>query len=214
MKKIIFLALVLTFGFKGTSIAQIQEGNFMVGSDIGSGLVSSTTSDGIVGFNFGLNEGAGFNLGINPKVGYFFNDNFLLGAVVNLGYSKSAEQDGESAKVFSYGVQALSRYYLVPGEDVQNVLDSGRFFLEGNAGLAGVNVQDGDTTNGFAFGVGPGYSYFINSNVALEATVKYNGLVGGGNTTYQNAMGINLGIQVFLPSSEAENMIENAEDQL
>lgn len=189
--------------------AQIKEGNLMLGSDIGSGLVSNA-SRGLFGLNFGLNEGAGYNVGISPKVGYFIKDNFMLGAVVNLGFSKSPESRGISTQTTSYGVQALSRYYLRPGEEgVNNYLQKGRFFVEANAGVAGVNVKHGPTTNGFAFGVGPGYSYFVSDTVALESTLKYNGLVGGGNTTYQNAIGLNFGVQVFLPSSTAKERIKN-----
>lgn len=206
MKKLLFFSTVLFLGFTGISNAQIQEGNLMLGSDIGSGIVN-TGSNGLFGFNFGLNDGAGFNVGISPKIGYFVRDNFLLGGVVNLGFTKSPENNGVSTKTTTYGVQALSRYYLSPGErGVDNLLKHGRFFIEANAGIAGVNIKDGPTTNGFAFGVGPGYSYFLTESVALEASAKYNGLVGGGNTTYQHSLGLNFGVQIFLPASKTDNM--------
>lgn len=208
MKKILFLTSFFIFGVTGISNAQLQEGNLMLGADIGSGL-ATTTSNGLFNLNFGLNDGAGFNVGISPKAGYMLSDNFLLGAIVNLGFTKSPESQGESTKTTVYGIQALTRFYIRPGEaELDDVISTGQFFLETNAGLAGVNVTDGPTTNGFAFGFGPGYSYFLNSNVALEASVKYNGLVGGGNTTYQNSLGVNLGIQIFLPPSEAEDAIQ------
>lgn len=209
MKKIILLGTLLFIGFTSMTNAQIKEGNFMLGSDIGSGLVSNG-SRGLFGFNFGLNEGAGYNVGISPKAGYFIKDNLMVGAVVNLGFAKSAESRGISSQTTTYGVQALSRYYLSPGEEgVDNYLNKGRFFIEANAGVAGVNVKHGPTTNGFAFGVGPGYSYFVSNTVALETSLKYNGLVGGGNTTYQNAIGLNFGVQVFLPSSDVKQRINN-----
>ena len=208
MKKILLLSVFLTVGAIYSSNAQLSKGDFMFGSDLGSGLVN-TGSSGLFGFNFGLNEGAGYNVGISPKAGYFIDDNLLLGGIVNVGFSKSAENNGVSTKTTVYGVQALSRYYLRPGEaGIDNLTNSGRFFLEGNAGIAGINVKDGPTTNGFAFGVGPGYSYFVSRTVALETTVKYNGLVGGGNTTYQNGIGLNLGIQVFLSSSDRDDITE------
>lgn len=181
----------------------------MLGADLGSGLVGNTSS-GLFGVNFGLNEDAGFNVGLSPKMGYFVSDNFMLGAVVNFGFTKSPKISGISARTTNYGVQALSRYYLSPGEKgIDNLLKQGRFFMEANAGVAGVNVKNGKTTNGFAFGVGPGYSYFVTNSVALETSLKYNGLVGGGNTTYQHALGLNFGIQVFLPSSTARKMADN-----
>lgn len=209
MKKTILLSTLLILGFTGITHAQLQQGNLMLGSDIGSGLVSNTSS-GLFGLNFGLNEGAGYNVGISPKAGYFIKDNFMLGAVVNLGFAKSAKTNGFSTQSTTYGIQALTRYYLSPGErGVDNLLKEGRFFMEATAGVAGVNVKNGATTNGFAFGVGPGYSYFVSDNVALETTLKYNGLVGGGNTTYQHALGLNFGVQVFLPSSSAKQRIED-----
>lgn len=209
MKKLLLLCALVTLGFTGVSNAQLQEGNLMLGSDLGSGLINSG-SRGLFGLNFGLNEGAGFDIGLSPKVGYFVRDNFMVGGVVNFGFSKSPEYNGFSTRTTTYGIQALSRYYLSPGEEgIDNLLKHGRFFAEANAGVAGVNIKDGNTTNGFIFGVGPGYSYFVSNNVALETTLKYNGLVGGGNTTYQHSIGLNFGVQVFLPSSTVKDRVNN-----
>lgn len=181
----------------------------MLGTDLGSGL-ASTTSNGLFSMNFGLNEGAGFDIGISPKAGYFISDNLVVGAIANLGFSKSPESGEESTKTTVYGVQAFSRFYVRPGEaELDDVVSTGRFFLETNAGIAGVNVTGGSTTNGFAFGFGPGYSFFLNSNIALEASAKYNGLVGGGNTNYQHSLGVNLGIQIFIPRGDARDAVED-----
>lgn len=208
LKNAMLLTIIMIFGVVGISNAQLSEGDYMIGTDLGSGL-TTTASSGLFGFNFGLNEGAGFNVGLAPKVGYFIADNLVLGAVVNLGYMKSSKSEGASQSTL-YGVQAFSRYYLSPGEKgIDNMLKRGRFFLEGNAGFAGINVKDGPTTNGFAFGFGPGYAYFITDNVALETSAKYNGLVGGGNTTYQHSLGLNVGLQIHLPSSQAKRALED-----
>lgn len=208
MKKILLLASVFILGFTGVSHAQLQEGNIFLGADLGSGL-STTSSNGLFGFNLGLNEDSGYNIGISPKVGYFLNDNFAVGAIVNLGYNNSAGNDEDAVNTFVYGVQALGRFYLSPSDvDLEDEVPAGQFFFESHAGIAGVNVEHGPTTNGFAFGFGPGYSLFVNRNVALEGSVKYNGLAGGGNTKYQHSLGISLGIQVFLPFSEAEDKVK------
>ena len=209
MKKLLLLSSMLMLGVITTTHAQLQEGSLMLGTDLGSGLVGNTSS-GLLGVNFGLNKDAGYNVGLSPKVGYFVSDNFMLGAVVNFGFAKSPKINGISARTTTYGVQALSPYYLSPGQKgLHNLLKQGRFFMEANGGIAGVNVKNGNTTNGFAFGVGPGYSYFVSESVALETSLKYNGLVGGGNTTYQHALGLNFGVQVFLPSSKVRKMIDN-----
>lgn len=209
MKKILFLTSFFIFGIVGMSNAQLQEGNFMLGTDLGSGLATPTNS-GLFSMNFGLNDGAGFDVGLSPKAGYFFSDNFVGGVIVNLGFTKSPESNGESTKTTVYGAQAFSRFYIRPSKvDMENVVSNGYFFMETNAGVAGVNVTDGPTTNGFAFGFGPGYSYFVNSNIALETSLKYNGLVGAGNTDYQNSLSLNLGIQIVFPRSEAKEAIKD-----
>ncbi len=211
MKKFLFLVSVVLLGIPGITYAQLAQGNFMVGTDIGSGLVNPA-STGLFSMNFGLNEGAGYNIGLSPKAGYFFTDNFLLGAVVNLGFTKSAEQNGQSTKTTVYGIQALSRHYINPEEaDMQNLANNGRFFIELNAGVSGVNIKDGSTTNGFGFGFGPGFAYFLTPNVAFESTLKYNGLTGAGNEDHQHALGLNVGINVYFTRSTAEGAIEDFE---
>ncbi|UJH92781.1 hypothetical protein LZ575_10320 [Antarcticibacterium sp. 1MA-6-2] len=71
MKKIFLLSMLFIFGVTGVSNAQLQEGNFMLGADLGSGL-TSTTSNGLFGFNLGLNDGARITiLELAPKQGIF-----------------------------------------------------------------------------------------------------------------------------------------------
>ncbi|WP_424493297.1 hypothetical protein [Salinimicrobium sp. GXAS 041] len=211
MKKILLLATFFIVGITQNAHAQLQEGNILLGTDIGSGIATSSTN-GLFGLNLGLDEDSGYNIGISPKIGYFFSNDFVAGAIVNLGYNNAAGDDDDTANTFLYGVQAFSRYYLTPSEvDLGDSVPAGQFFIETQAGIAGRNIEGGDSTNGFAFGFGPGYSYFLNSNVALEATVKYNGLAGGGNDNYQNSLGVNLGIIVSLPRSRAESAVEDFE---
>ena len=211
MKRILFFASLLFLGFTGTSNAQLQEGDVMIGTDIGSGIVTSSTN-GLFGLNLGLDEDSGYNIGLSPKIGYFLSNNFVAGAIVNLGYNNAAGDDADAANEFVYGVQAFSRFYLAPSDvDLGDSVPAGKFFVETQAGIAGRNVEDSDSTNGFAFGFGPGYSYFLSPNVALETSVKYNGLTGFGSDTYQNSLGVNFGITVILPSSQAENAVEDFE---
>ncbi|WP_373516268.1 hypothetical protein [Pricia sp.] len=203
------MSALLFFTFLGLCRAQTDQGTFMLGSDLGSGIINSS-SNGLFGLNFGLNDGAGMDLGLSPKMGWFVRDNFLIGAIANIGYSKSPESNSQSSESFVYGLQALTRYYISPDDvDVDELPRRLRFFAEINGGLSGVNVKDGPTTNGFAYGTGPGLAYFITDNVALETTFKYNGLLGAGNTAYQHALSLNLGIQIFLDRNRAENIIDD-----
>ena len=209
MKKLVLLTTLLIFGFTANTQAQIEEGNILLGADIGSGIVTSSTG-GLFGFNLGLDEDSGYNIGISPKLGYFLSDNLAVGAIVNLGYDNAAGDDADAANIFTYGVQGFSRFYFTPSDvDLGDDVPAGQFFLETQAGIAGRNIEDSDSTNGFAFGFGPGYSYFLNSSVALEASVKYNGLTGFGSDSYQNSLGVNFGITVVLPNSQAEDAVQD-----
>lgn len=188
MKK---LFLGLTFAAAGlvtTTNAQIQKGNWMVGGELAAA-------------NFGLNDGAGYNVQITPQAAYFVQDNWAVGPYVNLGFSGAKGSD----TTFNYGVGALSRYYFSPADmGGDTLLKHGRFFVEGNAGIGGQNQSNGgDSANGLDLGVGPGYTYFVTSNIGLDASVKFNGNLGFGNRGTTSNIGFRLGLNIFLPSGKA-----------
>ena len=191
MKKLFFGAIVVAAGLFSTAKAQIQEGNWMVGSS----LISS---------NFGLNTGGGYNISIQPKAAYFIKDNVALGGYVNLGFSKTTSG---SPSRFDYGVGALGRYFISPGEaGVDNLLNHGRWFFEANVGVGGASVESGNSTTGLDFGVGPGYSYFITPNIGVEGLVKYVGQAGFGNEGLNSAITFNVGFSIYLPTSHAKRI--------
>lgn len=189
MKKLIFTGILAVAGLTTTANAQIQEGNWMVGSSI----LSS---------NFGLNTGGGYSIGLQPKAAYFVKDNVAVGGYVNLGISKVT--NGSPTR-FDYGVGALGRYFLSPGEKgVDNLLNHGRWFFEGNLGVGGSSVENGNSTTGLDFGVGPGYSYFITPNIGVEGLVKYQGQSGFGNEGLNSNITFNVGFSIYLPTSKAK----------
>lgn len=189
MKKLIFTGILAVAGLTATANAQIQEGNWMVGSS----LLSS---------NFGLNTGGGYSIAVQPKAAYFIKDNVALGGYVNLGISKVT--NGSPTR-FDYGVGALGRYFLSPGEKgVDNLLNHGRWFFEGNLGVGGSSVESGNSTTGLDFGVGPGYSYFITPNIGVEGLVKYQGQSGFGNEGLNSNITFNVGFSIYLPTSKAK----------
>ncbi|MGI9649846.1 hypothetical protein [Chryseobacterium sp. RLHN22] len=191
MKKLIFTGILAIAGLATTANAQIQKGNWMVGSS----LLSS---------NFGLNTGGGYSIALQPKGAYFVEDNVAVGGYVNLGISKVT--NGSPTR-FDYGVGALGRYFLSPGEKgVDNLLNHGRWFFEGNVGIGGSSVENGNSTTGLDFGVGPGYSYFITPNIGLEGLVKYQGQTGFGNEGLNSNITFNVGFSIYLPTSKAKDI--------
>jgi hypothetical protein len=187
MKKMLTL-LVVALSAATITHAQLQRGNVLVGGDL-------------AGFQFVLNSGGAYDINIEPKAAWFISDNVAVGAQVQLGISGAKNAN----TVFTYGIGPIARYYVNSAK--VNLLQHGRWFFEGNAGIAGYNVQHGASTNGLNLGIGPGYAYFITPNVGLETLLKYNGTVGFGNTTTTSDLQLNVGFQIYLPGRATRDKI-------
>ncbi|QOW10008.1 hypothetical protein Q73A0000_06340 [Kaistella flava (ex Peng et al. 2021)] len=186
MKKLLITGAFALLGI--TASAQLQQGNWMVGGELAAA-------------NFGLNKGAGYNFEVTPQAAFFVQDNWAVGPYVRLGFSGAKS----SPTTFTYGVGALSRYYLSPGQEgVDSLLKHGRWFVEGNAGIGGTTISNGGASaNGLDLGIGPGYTYFVTQNIGLDASLKLNGNLGFGNKGTTSNIGFRLGLNIFLPSSKA-----------
>jgi len=189
MKKFTIIAALVAVTMSFGAQAQIQKGNVFVGGNFAN-------------LNLGLDNPKVFSVDLSPKAAWFIEDNIALGGYVNFGL----ETTKNAPTTTSYGVGGLGRYYA--GSDVE-VLKHGRFFAEATAGFGGVNVSDGGgKTNGLNLSVGPGFAYFITPNIGLETLLKYNGLVGFGNATSQNNIGLSFGLQIYLPGRGTANKVK------
>ena len=191
MKKILISGLgllMLTTGF-----AQTQKGNVLIGANL---------SD--IGLNF-QKDNTQFSLNINPKAGWFVKDNLAVGGEVNMGLNT---QKGATAIAYGFGVFGR-KYY---GAETTNLARTAKWFLEANAGIYGLNISGTDliksSTNGVGLGIGPGYSYFISQNIALEALAKYNFTAGFGNSPANNSIKLGLGFQIYLPGNRVKQLVE------
>jgi hypothetical protein len=194
MKKTLAVLTILSLLCTQKINAQLEKGNVLVGTDLAK-------------FNLGLNKNSGYDINLSPKAAWFINDNIALGGYATLGVSK---QNDASATVTTYGVGPMGRYYI--NKPNLNVLKHGRWFGEANVGIEGRNVsKGGGNTNGLGLGFGPGYAYFITPNIGLETLLKYNGLVGFGNQTYQNNLSLNFGFQIYLPGKGTINKVKSQE---
>lgn len=190
MKKItLSLATLLVFSL--ATKAQTERNWFLIGSDI---------SD--IGLNLQKGNTA-FSFAVSPKVAWFIKDNFALGGQVDLGINTA-----KGYTQFNYGIGPLARYYFT-SKDAATPKKT-RIFAEANVGIFGQNTKVSGSssynTNGLGFGIGPGLAYFINENIALEGLVKYNGTVGFGNTTTNNAINLNIGFQIYLPKAKIKSV--------
>lgn len=155
-------------------IAPVQKGNWIVGGSLGS-----------LGYSF---EGKMFSIAINPRAGYFISDGLALG----LGVTGSLNAVSGEDNVWGYGVAPFVRYYFPEGASA-----SGRFFAQGDVGIAGSSPGSGAT---LALGANVGYAHFITNTVALEAMLGYNyskATVSGSEKA--SGLGVSLGFQIYLP---------------
>lgn len=186
MKKLVFMLLlsVLFVGLK-ESTAQTEKGNLMLGTQLGN----------ITG-NFGKNSNT-FDFNVNPSFAYFIKNNLAIGAMLDLGLSTGKDK----STVFTYGLGPWARYYFPFPEELR-FSQHAAFFLDGFAGFQGFSQNHGGSTNGLGINVGPGMSYFLTPNIALDATLKYNLILGFGSATTQNRVGLNIGFQIFIPRND------------
>lgn len=189
MKKFTFLCLLLG-GFAIGAQAQrvettpqstasvgmepIRQGNWMVGGSIGN-----------IGYSF---EGDAFGINVNPRAGYFVSDGLAIGAQATLGFTAAKDEDNE----WNYGIAPFVRYYFPGGASA-----SGRFFGQGDIGIAGSSIGSNVS---LALGANVGYAHFITQTVALEVMGGYNYSkanvnAGGG----QSGLGVSVGFQIYLP---------------
>ncbi|SDE21990.1 outer membrane protein [Riemerella columbipharyngis] len=186
MKKLFLGAAILA---AGVASAQIQEGNWMVGGQVAHMKFTN-----------------GLNVALTPQVGYFIKDNWVVGGEVGLSLTKPT---GKNATQTDWSLGAFTRYYLSDAQ-ADHLLKNGRFFAQGNVGFGGNNVSSGgSSTNGVDLGIGAGYSYFITKNVSLDALLKFNALVGAGSSAGKGNLGLNVGFQIYLPSSKVEAALKD-----
>ena len=191
MKKILAL-LVVAMSVATVSHAQLQKGNVIVGGDLAD-------------FNLGLRKGSTFSMALTPKAAWFINSNFAVGAYVDLEV-QTLGGNGQGS-IINYGIGPLARYYV--NNPKVNLLQHGRFFVEGNAGIGGINYtkSGGGTTNGLDLGIGPGYAYFITPNIGLETLLKVKSTVGFGTTASSSLLDLNVGFQIYLPGRATKNKV-------
>ncbi|UAY53085.1 hypothetical protein [Ferruginibacter albus] len=190
MRKLFLLSITIVLSIISVK-AQTQKGNVLVGGDISH-------------LNLDLQSGNTiFAITIDPKMGWFIHDNKLVGAQFTFGI---ATQKG--ATTINYGIGVFGRSYF--GSATTDLVRKTKWFLEANVGVFGQNTSGTNiphtSTNGLGVGIGPGLSYFITSNVALEALAKYNLTVGFGNSTTDNAITASLGFQIYIPGKKLRTL--------
>lgn len=188
-KQFTLAALAVTF-LSTTAFAQPKKGSWMAGADILSSgaYISSNSSQ--------------FNFNLMPKAGYFVTDKLTVGSSLTLG----AAFGSSNSYSISYGITPFARYFFAGKDGIQ--LGKLTPFAEAYAGYGGSTWVDKvndvkNTISGLNAGGGVGLSYFINSNVSVEASYNLNHSSQLTNT-YNNIFntnkfthGIKFGFQIY-----------------
>ncbi len=197
--------ILLVFIFNAlTALAQTGKGNFLIGGNVTA---------------YGVSRGQrkDFSISVSPNAGYFVIKGLAAGVnpYVNLSNSEFALENQGTAnfqfksKSASYGISPFIRYYLMTGNKTsffgyaRGGYNYRKVTDETVGGVAGRQVRNYTYTTP-SMSVGPGFAYFLNRNVALEALLTYNAerissSVDNTNTenSYSN-LTFNIGLQVFL----------------
>lgn len=130
----------------------------------------------LLGGNIGFQSSNGSSVFMaNPNVGLFVADRIAVGAEANL-------TAGEGVTIWAVGPY-VKPYFA----QTQN----GAFFAKGSL-LAGGASYDGESNSNVGFGLGAGYSIFMNKSVALELGGQFSKVGKHDDGTF----GLNVGFQI------------------
>ncbi|HIX55256.1 MAG TPA: outer membrane beta-barrel protein [Candidatus Sphingobacterium stercoripullorum] len=156
MKKVL-LTLSLAFGIFCVSQAQTQQGDVLLGGQVGFSTTNIKDSD---------NKAHSFQ--IAPQFGYFVSDNLVLGAGVGYAWEKDEQSKDDYSTSDLIGVAPFARNYYGYG-DV-------KFYSQLTVPMAwGNNKVDGEKVNSIAnYGVelAPGIAYFPTSRIGIDFKVR------------------------------------------
>ncbi|MFA8435536.1 MAG: outer membrane beta-barrel protein [Marinifilaceae bacterium] len=112
----------------------------------------------------------------SPEIGWFVNDDLILGVGLPINITTNKDEDGDKTTVSSYILAPFAKHYFGKG----NV----RPFFQAILGY-GITKYKEDTKyfdydadsyemNSFLYGLGGGFSFFLNQNIALDFSTGYN----------------------------------------
>ncbi len=202
MKKIILLVLGIslsasTFAQQTDKLKVLAGGVFNM--DFGS---SNSTTNFTAGSSTQSPSLSTFDLSFTPDVGVFLFKNFALGLQLESSVS-SSKQDTIKSSNSSFNIGPFVRYYYKIG-NMAPFLQLG--YGVGTISTSGTGIS-ASTIKGSVLSVGPGFAYFINDRMGIEALLNYQHLsqstdINAGGISNRknngNRLKFNVGIQIYL----------------
>jgi len=154
-----------------SAFAQIPKGTSMIGGSISLSHQDSKPSDG------SQHKSTSFN--VQPSYGFFVIDNLAVGVIGGFDLDKSESEATYSSTTKSRSISAgpFARYY-VPFNSKLYAFGQGSYAWKWSRSEAKYSnpaipntIVEKERTNSWALGAG--LSYFLNPDIALEASVSY-----------------------------------------
>lgn len=194
---ITILVLAYTVGLKAQELTPTAKGNFMIGGSAGYSHSKNNLS-------------CSKNFDLAPNIGYFIIDGLAVGATPMYSYSniKPYNNNSFSLKTIShtFSIAPFVRYIFKNGIFTQIEGGIGKTFIK--RGVFHSNEDSKSTTTTKYIQPSIGYSYFINSKVAIEASAYYKYTTqkdkekDGGTNLFgsfdKKSIGVRVGIQAYL----------------
>ena len=132
----------------------ITQGDFLIGGSAYGGYYSTKTES---------NTDKNIRAGLSPSLGYFVVDGLAVGLSISTSvYSGLADNDYSS---LSLGAGPFAKFYTSSGIFISGSV----YYSSGNSKSASTK----STSNSLSIHPELGYAYFINSKIALEASLNY-----------------------------------------
>lgn len=176
MKKIYALLILITI--TTSTNAQITEGNWLVGGNVGFSYSESKPA------SFATMQT--FTVQLSPNVGYFIWDKFALGTKVDYTYSSSRSETGTS-RFERFLATPFVKYYLLNTYKMVNP------FLESAYGFSIINEASLRQ-----FSVKGGAAVFLNDSVAFEVSLSYLNSTSKNMYNGSHTFLLGFGVQVHL----------------
>lgn len=190
MKKLVLTAFALTMF--NVAFAQFNKGRMLVGGAVGFQTTTEKQTSTITTPTIKENT-----FSLSPNFGYFVIDKLAVGLNFNLSNTTEKYSGGGYDYKFttqSFIASPFVRYYFGPG-----------IFAQGQYGIGSAKSGDDSNTTKYSesqWSLGVGYAYFLNDNVAIEPSVKYQSSVlkekGQDTKDTNSGIAINIGFQIYL----------------
>ena len=197
MKKIILF--VATALISTVSMAQQTDKlKVLAGGIFNMGFGSSDLTKNYTAGNPTKSSLSTFDLSLTPDAGVFLFKNFALGIQLELTAKNQKDSLGTSSSS-SFNIGPFVRYYY----KIRNFAP----FLQLSYGTGTISSSGASTSKGNVLGIGPGFAYFFNDRIGIEALLNYQHLsqttdinIGGVLNTKNvgNNLKFNIGLQVYL----------------